>query len=35
LFGPSPRGLYQFHVTGVQGAAVEIGEVEEDVLLFA
>lgn len=35
LFGPSPRGLYQFHVTAVQGAAVEIGEVEEDVLLFA
>ena len=35
LAGPAPRGLYQFHVTGVKGAAVEIGEVEEDVLLFA
>ena len=34
LAGPAPRGLYQFHVTGVKGAAVEIGEVEEDVLLF-
>ena len=35
LFGPAPRGLYQFHVTGVNATAVEIGEVEEDALLFA
>ena len=35
LFGPAPRGLYQFHVTGVNATTVEIGEVEEDALLFA
>jgi Rieske Fe-S protein len=34
LAGPAPRGLYRFRVTGVNAAAVEIGEVEEDVLLF-
>jgi Rieske Fe-S protein len=34
LFGPAPRGLYRFHVTGVTATAVEIGEVEEDMLLF-
>jgi Rieske Fe-S protein len=34
LAGPAPRGLYRFRVTGVSAAAVEIGEVEEDVLLF-
>jgi Rieske Fe-S protein len=34
LAGPAPRGLYRFRVTGVTGAAIEIGEVEEDVLLF-
>jgi hypothetical protein len=35
LAGPAPRGLYRFRVTNVTGAAIEIGEVEEDVLLFA
>jgi Rieske Fe-S protein len=35
LAGPAPRGLYRFRVTGVTAAAVEIAEVEEDVLLFA
>ena len=34
LGGPAPRGLYQFRVTGVTPTHVEIGEVEEDVLLF-
>jgi Rieske Fe-S protein len=34
LAGPAPRGLYRFRVTGVSATAVEIGEVEEDVLLF-
>jgi Rieske Fe-S protein len=34
LAGPAPRGLYRFKVTGVTEAAVEIGEVEEDVLIF-
>ena len=34
LAGPAPRGLYRFRVTGVNAAAVEIGEVDEDVLLF-
>jgi Rieske Fe-S protein len=34
LGGPAPRGLYQFRVTGVSGTYVEVGEVEEDVLLF-
>jgi Rieske Fe-S protein len=34
LAGPAPRGLYRFKVTNVTGAAVEIGEVEEDVLIF-
>lgn len=34
LAGPAPRGLYRFKVTGVTDAAVEIGEVEEDVLIF-
>jgi Rieske Fe-S protein len=33
--GPAPRGLYRFRVTGVSQAAVEIAEVEEDVLIFA
>jgi Rieske Fe-S protein len=35
LGGPAPRGLYRFHVTAVTEKMVEIGEVEEDVLLFA
>ena len=34
LAGPAPRGLYRFRVTNVSDAAVEIGEVEEDVLIF-
>jgi Rieske Fe-S protein len=34
LSGPAPRGLYRFGVTGVSDAAVEIGEVEEDLLIF-
>jgi Rieske Fe-S protein len=34
LAGPAPRGLYRFRVTNVNETAVEIGEVEEDVLLF-
>jgi Rieske Fe-S protein len=34
LAGPAPRGLYRFRVTKVTDATVEIGEVEEDVLLF-
>ena len=34
LGGPAPRGLYRFRVTAVTDTAVEIGEVEEDVLLF-
>lgn len=34
LSGPAPRGLYRFRVTGVTAAAVEIAEVEEDVLIF-
>lgn len=34
LSGPAPRGLYRFRVTRVSDAAVEIAEVEEDVLIF-
>jgi Rieske Fe-S protein len=34
LAGPAPRGLYRFKVTNVTAAAVEIAEVEEDVLIF-
>jgi Rieske Fe-S protein len=34
LAGPAPRGLYLFRITAVTDAAVEIGEVEEDLLLF-
>lgn len=34
LSGPAPRGLYRFRVTVVTSAAVEITEVEEDLLLF-
>lgn len=34
LAGPAPRGLYRFHVTNVSDATVEIGEVEEDLLIF-
>jgi Rieske Fe-S protein len=34
LAGPAPRGLYRFRVTGVSDAAIEIAEVEEDVLIF-
>jgi Rieske Fe-S protein len=34
LGGPAPRGLYRFRVTAVTDKTVEIGEVEEDVLLF-
>lgn len=34
LSGPAPRGLYRFRVTGVSDAAVEVAEVEEDVLVL-
>jgi Rieske Fe-S protein len=34
LAGPAPRGLYRFRVTNVTASAIEIGEVEEDVLIF-
>ncbi len=34
LAGPAPRGLYRFRVTAVTDTTVEIGEVEEDLLLF-
>jgi len=34
LAGPAPRGLYRFKVTNVTDAAVEIAEVEEDMLIF-
>ena len=34
LSGPAPRGLYRFRITAVNAAAVEIAEVEEDVLIF-
>lgn len=34
LAGPAPRGLYLFRVTNVTDAAVEVAEVEEDVLIF-
>lgn len=34
LAGPAPRGLYRFRVTEVTATAVEIAEVEEDVLIF-
>jgi Rieske Fe-S protein len=34
LAGPAPRGLYRFRVTNVTETTVEIGEVEEDVLIF-
>jgi Rieske Fe-S protein len=34
IAGPAPRGLYRFRVTNVTEAAVEIAEVEEDVLIF-
>jgi Rieske Fe-S protein len=34
LAGPAPRGLYRFKVTNVTATGVEIGEVEEDVLIF-
>lgn len=34
LGGPTLRGLYRFRVTAVTQTAVEIGEVEDDVLLF-
>ena len=34
LAGPAPRGLYRFRVTKVSDTAVEIGEVEEDLLIF-
>ena len=35
LGGPAPRGLYRFRVTAVTDKTVEVGEVEDDVLLFA
>jgi Rieske Fe-S protein len=35
LSGPAPRGLYRFRVSGVSATAVEIAEVEEDLLIFA
>lgn len=34
IAGPAPRGLYRFNITGASDAAVEIAEVEEDVLIF-
>ena len=34
LAGPARHGLYRFRVTGVSDTAVEIAEVEEDVLIF-
>lgn len=34
LAGPAPRGLYRFRVTGLTDTTVEIGEVEEDLLIF-
>ena len=34
LAGPAPRGLYRFNVTKVTETALEIAEVEEDVLIF-
>jgi Rieske Fe-S protein len=34
LAGPAPRGLYRFRITNVSASAVEIAEVEEDVLIF-
>lgn len=34
LAGPAPRGLYRFRVTDVTSVAVEIAEVEEDLLIF-
>jgi Rieske Fe-S protein len=34
LSGPAPRGLYRFRVTSVSATAVEVAEVEEDVLIF-
>ena len=34
LAGPAPRGLYRFRVTDVTATAIEIAEVEEDVLIF-
>jgi Rieske Fe-S protein len=34
LAGPAPRGLYRFRVTSVTATAVELAEVEEDVLIF-
>jgi Rieske Fe-S protein len=34
LGGPAPRGLYRFRVTRVTETGVEIGEVEEDLLVF-
>jgi Rieske Fe-S protein len=34
LAGPAPRGLYRFRVTRVSETAIEIGEIEEDLLLF-
>jgi Rieske Fe-S protein len=32
LAGPAPRGLYQFRITAVRNAEVEIAEVEEQAL---
>ena len=34
LGGPAPRGLYRFRVSAVTEKSVEIGEVEEDLLIF-
>jgi len=34
MAGPAPRGLYRFRITNVSAGVVEIGEVEEDVLIF-
>lgn len=34
IIGPAPRGLYLFKVTNVSDSAIEIAEVEEDMLIF-
>ena len=34
LSGPAPRGLYRFRVASVSASAVQIAEVEEDVVIF-
>jgi len=34
IIGPAPRGLYRFRVSRVTDAAIEIADVEEDMLIF-